>query len=153
MSNKYTPPKSYVQNDYFNGKKKLSNVDALDAMLETETQNNKKQVWSKIDKTQRLQSLHKFAEKYIRDEELPIKEEKILKAFFTSQLELGKFSKTKDVVYNAETREIVSIPGLGFTSDITIVFFIKNTDAKHVSVLKSLTPKLIGNSMEQTKNM
>ena len=51
-----------------------------------------------------------------------------------------KLQKTKEVMYDKDTREVLSVAGLAFHPE-THEFFIRITDAKHVSTIKSLTPK------------
>lgn len=137
---------SYSKNKYTNTTVEsrtgsLRDFDSLDAMLETETQENKTKPWNKLDKTQKVQLFHAFAEKYVRDHSLPIKEEKALKTFFSQQLELGNLLKTKEVVYNKDSREITHIPGLSFHATADNMNFELKTGDKTVSALKSLTPK------------
>jgi hypothetical protein len=56
-------------------------------------------------------------------------------------LDKGKLNKIKEINYNVETQEIVSIPGL-FFNQTTKNFTLRNMDPKHVSTLKSLpSPK------------
>jgi hypothetical protein len=69
-----------------------------------------------------------------------MKEIKTLKSFFVEALEKGKLQKTKDLHYDKEKREIVSIPALFFDNN-NRNFTLKIIDAKRVSTLKSLTPK------------
>lgn len=136
-SNRYTPT-----NHSESRSASLRDFDSLDAMLETETQENKAKPWNKLDKTQKIQKLHAYAEKYVREKSLPIKEEKVLKTFFKDQLEMGFLLKTKEVIYNKDMREITHIPGLLFHED-NMVFELKTADAlKTVSAMKSLTPKM-----------
>lgn len=118
------------------------NYSMIDQMLETEKQRNKTDAWNKIDKTQKTLILHAFAEKYGREHGLPVKEIKRLKTFFSECLDKAKLQKTKDVVYNKETREITSIPSLYFNTT-NHSYSLKIVDAKRVSTLKSLTPKRI----------
>ena len=122
-----------------------SNIDSicnnkLNSLLEKEKQRVKSEVWSKIDKTTKIQILHGFAEKYGADNSLPIKEIKNLKIFFVDCLNNDKLQKNKDVNYNKETQQILSIPALHFNSD-KHNFTLKIVDSKRVSTLKSLTPK------------
>jgi hypothetical protein len=119
-----------------------SDYAAIEEMLEQEKQHNKTEAWNKLDKTQKIQKLHVYAERYGKDHSLPVKETKNLKAFFIDSLDKGKLQKTKDVNYNKDTREIVGIPALHFNSD-TKAFTLKNLDTKRVSTLKSLTPKRV----------
>jgi len=116
------------------------NYNTIDSLLEKEKQHNKTETWIKLDKTIKIQKLHQFAEKYGKDHTLPVKEIKTLKAFFVNCLEKNKLNKTKDVIYNKDTKEIASIPALLFNAT-TRSFTLKNIDVKHVSTLKSLTPK------------
>jgi len=112
----------------------------IDQLLETEKQRNKTDAWNKLDKTQKTLYLHAFAEKYGRENGLPMKEIKQLKLFFSDCLNKAKLQKTKDVIYNKETREITSIPALYF-NNTNHAFSLKMLDPKRVSTLKSLTPK------------
>jgi len=112
----------------------------IDQLLETEKQRNKTDAWNKLDKTQKTLYLHAFAEKYGKDNGLPMKEIKNLKLFFSECLNKAKLQKTKDVIYNKETREITSIPALYF-NNTNHAFSLKMLDPKRVSTLKSLTPK------------
>lgn len=118
------------------------NYNNLDKLLEKEKQHNKTETWNKLDKTVKLQKLHQFAEKYGKENTLPVKEIKSLKSFFIDCLEKNKMKKANDVNYDKNTQEIVSIPSLHLNA-ISRTFTLKNTDAKRVSTLKSLTPKRI----------
>ena len=122
----------------------------LDQLLEKEKQQNKADAWNKLDKTLKTQKLHIFAEKYGKENSLPVKDIKSLKHFFLESLEKNKLQKTKDVLYDKEKGVINSIPGL-FFNITNRAFTLKNMDAKRVSTLKSLTPKRIV-SQEETQN-
>lgn len=124
-----------------------SDYAAIEEMLEKEKQKNTTEAWNKLDKTQKIQKLHAFAERYGKEHSLPVKETKNLKAFFVDSLDKGKLQKTKDVNYNKESREIVGIPALHFNSDIK-AFTLRNLDTKRVSTLKSLTPKRVKEEVE-----
>jgi hypothetical protein len=114
----------------------------IETMLEKEKQHNKTETWNKLDKTVKIQKLHQFAEKYGKEHSIPIKDIKLLKAFFIDCLEKNKLQKTKDVIYEKERREITSIPALHF-NQMNHNFTLKIMDAKRVSTLKSLTPKRV----------
>jgi len=111
----------------------------IDQLLETEKQQNKADAWNKLDKTVKIQKLHIFAEKYGKDNTIPVKDIKALKHFFSESLEKNKLQKTKDVVYDKEKGIIQSIPAL-FFNVANRAFTLKQLDAKRVSTLKSLTP-------------
>lgn len=112
----------------------------IDQLLEKEKLYNKTESWNKLDKTEKIQKLHTFAEKYGKDNAMALKDVKSLKSFFKECLEKNKLQKTKDVYYDKELREIMSIPSLYF-NQLNRNFTLKIMDAKRVSTLKSLTPK------------
>ena len=129
------------------------NYNIIDSLLEKEKLHNKTETWNKLDKTVKIQKLHIFAEKYGKDNNLPVKDIKSLKSFFIDCLEKNKLQKTKDVTYDKEKREIISIPAL-FFNVANRNFTLKILDAKRVSTLKSLTPKrttLNNDLTEETK--
>jgi len=114
-------------------------MNKIDAMLETEKKNMNSEPWNKLDKRLKIQKLHAYAEKYGKENGLPMKEVKGLKTFFSTCLTKDKLAKVKDVDYNKETGVISNIGGLAF-NPTTRAFTIRNLDKK-VSTLKSLTPK------------
>lgn len=118
----------------------IENYSAMDFLLEKEKSHNKTETWNKLNKTIKIQKLHMFAEKYGKDNTLPIKDVKSLKLFFIDSLNKSKLQKTKDVVYDKEKGVIQSIPALHFhTTNRT--FTLKILDNKRVSTIKSLTPR------------
>jgi hypothetical protein len=115
-------------------------VDDLNILLEQEKQRNKGEVWIKLNKTARIQKLYDYADNYGKEKNMIAKDIRLLKNFFKSCLDRNKLNRAKDVVYNKETREVVSIPALQF-NPITRNFTLRIMDTKRVSTLKSLTPK------------
>jgi hypothetical protein len=129
-------------NDTLSDNPQNTSYNQLDDLLEKEKQQNKVEAWNKLDKTAKIQKLHTFAEKYGKDNTLPVKDIKALKHFFSEALNKSKLQKTKDVVYDKEKGIIQSIPALFFNVG-NRAFTLKNLDVKRVSTLKSLTPKRI----------
>jgi hypothetical protein len=117
-----------------------TNYNEIEKMLDREKQQNKTETWNKLDKTIKIQKLHEFAERYGKEHAFPVKDIKSLKTFFIECLEKNKLQKTKEVVYDKETRTLTSIPALHFNV-ATNKFTLKVVDTKRVSTLKSLTPK------------
>ena len=137
------PIVSHHGHNHSNSSNKEIAYQDLDEIMERENNHNKTEIWSKLDKTQKLKKLHAYAEHYGHEHDMSQQETRALKSFFTDSLEKGRLSKVKDVVYNKERREIVSVPGL---MDSTLAgeprhFTLRTTDAKRVSTLKSLTLK------------
>ena len=116
------------------------NTQLIDRMLENEKQQNKTEPWNKLNKTVKIQKLNAFADKYKKEHGINAKETKALKTFFIDSLEKNKLQKTKDLVYDKETQEIIEIPALSFHPE-TRNFTLKNMDKTRISTLKSLTPK------------
>jgi hypothetical protein len=108
------------------------------------------ETWNKLDKALKRQKLHAYAEHYGQEQSMAVREIKKLKTFFSECLDKGKLTRTKDVSYNKERREIEDIPALVY-KNTTHHFSLRNTDAKYVSTLKSMTPKRVvsGNALDE----
>jgi len=140
-----TPTEKQVYNSTFGMITQTSNVNEInfaliDEMLDNEKRHNKTESWIKLNKTEKIQKLHQYAEKYGKDNGLPTKDIRNLKTFFTESLNNNKLQKAKDVVYDKEKGIITNIPALTVHAS-TRAFTLKNMDNKHVSTIKSLTPK------------
>lgn len=116
--------------------------EEVDTILEKETLQNKSETWNKLNKTQKLQKLNIYAEKYGTDQKYSAKDIKNLKQFFLDSLERGKLQKTKEVLYDKNTQTINEVPGL-FLHPTNHNFTLRIIDNKRVSTLKSLAPKRI----------
>lgn len=116
----------------------ISDISDINKLLEIEKQNNKNESWNKLDKSMKIQKLHGFAEKYGKDNSLPMKVIKSLKVFFSECLDNNKLSKSKDVIYDREKHEITSIPLLTMNANKN---FTLRQNEKRQSTIKSLTPK------------
>lgn len=101
----------------------------INALLEQESQNNKSETWNKLNRTIKIQKLHTFSEKFCKDNDISIKDAKLLKQFFNQCLEDNKLQKTKDVQYNKDTGEISSVPSLVYNK-MTKKFALKVNDKK-----------------------
>jgi len=125
-------------------------MNDMEAILELEKDQNKMETWNKLDKALKRQKLHAYAEHYGQEQSMAVREIKKLKTFFSECLDKGKLTRTKDVSYNKERREIEDIPALVY-KNTTHHFSLRNTDAKYVSTLKSMTPKRVvsGNALDE----
>uniref|UniRef100_A0A6C0D6E3 Uncharacterized protein n=1 Tax=viral metagenome TaxID=1070528 RepID=A0A6C0D6E3_9ZZZZ len=114
-----------------------TNNNILSNFLENESCANKKENWSKLDKTQKIKKLithidDNLQKKYkLSDDETSKCHKYLLKC-----LERKALSKVKDVIYDKETGVISEIPNLHF-DNIERVFILKKDD-KHVSTVKCL---------------
>ena len=117
-----------------------TNLAEANDFLEKETSHNKSCSWNKIDKTEKMIKLKLFAAKYGKEHGYNNIEVNNLKQFLITSLEKNKLQKAKDVIYDKDKKELVSIPSLYFNNS-SRNFTLKITDTKRVSTLKSLTPK------------
>lgn len=120
-------------------KNESSNVAFIEDLLEKESQLNRLDLWTKLDKTDKIFKLKAYAKKLVDLYTLNIDEEKKLNLYLVYCLERKYISKIKDVNYNKETGNIESIPNLIFNED-SRTFIMKKND-KHGNTLKSLAPK------------
>ena len=116
-----------------------NSTEKIDELLEKEKQNMNSEPWNKLDKRLKIQKLHAYAEKYGRENSLPLKEVKALKTFFSECLTKDKLAKVKDVDYDREHGVITNISTLCLNVG-TRTFTLRNLEKK-VSTLKMLTPK------------
>ena len=115
--------------------------DVLNKVSVMECDKTLKVQWNKLENSTKIQKLHIFSEKYGREKNLPTKEIKLLKTYFTECiLHKNKLSKSKEVNYDKDMGIITNIPGLNY-NNTSKSFTIRVTDNKRVSTLKSLTPK------------
>ena len=97
-----------------NNMNNMNNINNINKLLENEMANNKKSVWIKLDKKMKTQKLHSYAEKYGKEHSLSMKQVKQLKIYFSTCLDNQKLQKTKEIVYNKDTGDIINIPILYF---------------------------------------
>lgn len=92
--------------------KKTISLNNLETMLETERNNNDNETWAKLNKTIKLKKLLVYASVYALENNLSSTEHDKLIIFFKDCLDKKKLQRVKDVDYNRETGEIISIPAL-----------------------------------------
>jgi hypothetical protein len=108
----------------------------LSNFLENESCANKKENWSKLDKTQKIKKLITHIDNLQKKYKLSDDETSKCHKYLLKCLERKALSKVKDVIYDKETGLISEIPNLHFDS-IERVFILKKDD-KHVSTVKCL---------------
>jgi hypothetical protein len=113
-----------------------TNNNILSNFLENESCANKKENWSKLDKTQKIKKLITHIDNLQKKYKLSDDETSKCHKYLLKCLERKALSKVKDVIYDKETGLISEIPNLHFDS-IERVFILKKDD-KHVSTVKCL---------------
>jgi len=96
---------------------------------------NAKLTWSKLNKTQKIQKLNDYSEKYCKENNILNKVGK-LKGYLKSKLEQKRLLTVKEVEYDKEESAIINIPNLIIINDN---FILKRCEKRN-STLKSLTP-------------
>ena len=117
-----------------NTNNKSSSLKNLDAFLEAEKARNKKESWSRLDKTIKLTKLYEWAEIHCKEKKWSDTTLKQLILYLKHCLDKKRIQKVKDVVYDKEKGKIINIPNLQF---INRKFTLKRRDRRQ-STLKSL---------------
>ena len=117
-----------------NTNNKSSSLKNLDAFLEAEKARNKKESWSRLDKTVKLVKLYEWAEVHCKEKKWSDTTLKQLKSYLKHCLDKKRIQKVKDVTYDKENGKIINIPNLQF---INRKFTLKRSDRRQ-STLKSL---------------
>lgn len=124
-----------------------STIDASANVIENSEEKSKKSnnssvpTWNKLSKITKKNKLYDYAEKYALENKYNANDLKMLKMFFLKTLEKGKLNKIREVQYDLDKQQVVTVPGL-FFNQTTKNFTLRNMDPKHVSTLKSLpSPK------------
>ena len=104
--------------------------------LECESSANKKETWSKLDKTQKIKHLNIYAESLQEVDNLNLDEVLNLKKYLVRCLDRKCLLKTKEVIYDKDNNKILNVPFLLFNPETRN--YILRKDDKHVSTIKSL---------------
>lgn len=115
------------------------NISKVDMLLEKESNFNKSEPWSKLDKTVKLNKLNDYVNLLTKEHKLNSTEVKTIKKELYNALDKKQLQRVKDVNYDKETGIINNIPNLLFNKN-TRKFTMKRSE-KQVSTLKSLGPK------------
>lgn len=127
---------SYYKNQYVPTTVEAANSQtAVDALLDTETAQNRAEPWNKLNKTVKIQKINAFAAKYAAESNTS---EDVLRRFLMTCLDKSRLQNTKDVKYDKVKQEIISIPALAYNS-VNSKYTLKNMDTpavKRVATLK-----------------
>jgi len=115
------------------------NISKIDMILEKESNFNKSEPWSKLDKTVKLNKLNEYVNLLTKEHKLSITEAKNIKKELHNALDKKQLQRVKDINYDKELGTINNIPNLQFNKN-TRKFTMKRSE-KQVSTLKSLGPK------------
>ena len=114
----------------------VNDISCVDHILDSETLRNRKEPWSRLNQTEKIQKLNEYATRISKERELQSAELARVKAYLANSLLKKRLQKVKDVVYDKDLGIIKSIPNLCFNSSERR-FTLKRGD-RHVSTTKSL---------------
>lgn len=116
---------------------KKSKTD-VDKLLKEESDKNKKEQWSKLDKTDKIKKVNEYISKTLKEEmQLSNSEIGDLKKYMTNCIDKKRLKNT-DIQYDKESGLIKKIPSL-VCNKLNRRFTLKRE--KKISTLKSLAPK------------
>ena len=113
-----------------------SNNLKISDFLENESSANKKETWSKLNKTQKIKHLNIYADSLKVRDKLSDDELLNLKNYLVRCLDRKCLLKTKEVIYDKDNNNILNVPFLSFNQEERT--YILRKDDKHVSTIKSL---------------
>jgi len=95
-----------------------STEESLNKFLTMDIENNKKGVWSKLSKTEKLKKIKTYVKETLSAKHnLNEEESNTAIRFFTLMIERKKLSKNNELSYNQENGNIDQIGGLMFNTD------------------------------------
>jgi len=128
---------------------KHTNNQKISDFLEDESSANKKETWSKLDKTQKVMRLNEYTNILKDKYNLNDNEYENIKKYLIRCLDRKCLMKSKEVIYDKEKNIITSIPFLIFNEENRN--FILRKDDKHVSTIKSLPSDKKNKNKTKTK--
>ena len=103
---------------------KISSDEQLEMFLSKDIEDNRKEVWSKLSKTEKHKRLKQYIDTHLSSQyELTDIEKLAVFRYFTGLIDNKKLNKTSDISYNRDERTIDAITGLIF-NPITLRFII-----------------------------
>jgi len=100
-----------------NSNQDLTNLNKLELFLNNDIEQNKKQKWSKITKTDKIKKIKKFIEKFKQDNNLTDEESSIHKKMIMLLLDKKRLSKINEIKYDEVDGNIISIQHVVFDSE------------------------------------
>lgn len=133
----------------------LDNNDLLNKFLYNEIELNKTEIWSKLNKTLKMNKLKEFSNNILKTEyELDPKEIEYAVKYFKTLIDKKIITKNNEVDYNKDTQKIEKIININFNNK-TRKFFYKKEKKSNLSgtVKKSKqTSKTNNNNNKKNKN-
>ena len=117
------------------------NILSMEQFLEKEHNNNKKQPWNKLNKTNKNEIIKQFINTYAIENSLEQSKKSLLQTYLLDCIK-NKITK-KDIDYDTENAIINKIPELQFSNDKFIIKFKDNRYPHQEDYLKNFYKKLL----------
>ena len=96
----------------------VTSEETINNFLNMDIENNKKGVWSKLSKTEKIKKIKKYVNDKLKlDYDLTEDEKNIAVRFFSLSIDRKKLSKNNELNYNQEDGIIECINGLKFNTE------------------------------------
>jgi|TARA_A100001015_G_C15040212_1_gene739117 hypothetical protein len=117
--------------NYINSIKKgtstdFTNLNKLEAFLNSDIEQNKKQKWNKITKTDKLKKIKKYIEKFKEDNHLTDEESARHNKAIKLLLDKKRLSKINEIKYDDVTGNIIHIQNISFDPETREFTILKN---------------------------
>jgi len=89
----------------------------VDRILSEECRRQPGRSWPRLDNTERVILLRKFAESYVAESELADEETVKLKLFLEEAVRRKKLVRVKEVVFDKDENKVTAIPGLSYNPE------------------------------------
>jgi len=115
----------------------ITTEDSLECFLNKDMENNKKEVWNKLSKTEKYKRIKEYVDtKLSITHQLDENDKTTAIKFFTVLLDRKKLSKNNELTYNKDSGCIEQISGLVFNSITRKFLIIPDTTNKTVKRVK-----------------
>ena len=123
--------------------------EEINNYLLQEIETNKKEIWSKLNNSIRLNKVSEYTEELLKDEySLNTEEINDTKKYLSELLEKKMINKNNDVVYDKDKEKLSKINHLNFNNK-TRKFFIKKNKSSSISqTLRKKTKKINNTSLK-----
>ena len=123
--------------------------EEINNYLLQEIETNKKEIWSKLNNSIRLNKVNEYTEELLKDEySLNTEEINDTKKYLSELLEKKMINKNNDVVYDKDKEKLSKINHLNFNNK-TRKFYIKKNKTSSISqTLRKKTKKINNTSLK-----
>ena len=125
---------------------------SLNNYLMGEIENNKKEIWSKLNNTIKINKIKEYTEEKLKEQfDLSIDEINNTNDYLTNLLEKKIINKNNDVVYNKDEETLIKINHINFNNKTRKFFYKKEKKSSISSTQKKSNKKQQSTSLKNNK--